>query len=97
MKAKAPFIPVQQNHSSGPKQPEQSIRFFPSLPSIRKRKLYIVQTKVQGEVYAQRRVMDIPLYYLVFLHYFVNMVGDIITITIPSELHPLNYRLLLRI
>ena len=56
---------------------------------------YIVQTKVQREVYAQRRVMDIPLYYLVFLHYFVNMKGDIITIIIPSELYPLIYRLLL--
>ena len=56
---------------------------------------YIVQTKVQREVYAQRRVMDIPLFYLVFLHYFVNMVGDIITITKPSELYPLIYRLFL--
>ena len=60
MKAKAPFIPVQQNHSSGPKQPEQSIRFFPSLPSIRKRKLYIVQTKVQGEVYATKKSYGHP-------------------------------------
>ena len=50
IKAKAPFIPVQQNHSSGPKQPEQSIRFFPSLPSIRKRKLYSADKSSRGSI-----------------------------------------------
>ena len=50
IKAKAPFIPVQQNHSSAPKQPEESIRFFPSLPSIRKRKLYSADKSSKGSI-----------------------------------------------
>ena len=94
IKAKPPFIPVQQNHSS-PLNNQKNLFAFLHLCLPLENESYIVQTKVQREVYAQRRVMDIPLYYLVFLHYFVNMEGDIITIIIPSELYPLIYRLLL--